>query len=114
MKAFIFILIILNWSQNDYGQCITPDSLFNRILFLRSSLTIKDNDQLQELEKYLQLSENCEYRNDSVFMFLLQRTAALISFTGNYEKAIDRTNYSNKVFNDRYAKTGMLPGIKIK
>ncbi len=115
MRAFsiiccLFILLPCFTSS----QCISADSLLNRIIFLKSSSAISENDQFVELRKYLKEARQCNYDRDSVFMFLLQRTAALVSYTNNFQEAIELTKKSNQLFNERFAQAGMFPGIKIK
>ncbi|HEX4374917.1 MAG TPA: hypothetical protein VHZ50_16550, partial [Puia sp.] len=87
-----FVVLIFN-SFSSSAQCLEKDTLWNRLIFLRSS-SVPYTDQLKELLQYESHIEDCSYKNDSTHAFLLQRIGSTFYMLGDYYNAIKFTKQS--------------------
>lgn len=78
------------FSFGSYGQCLSRDSLWQRLVFLRDcpGKAPSSDDQLRELLNYKDQIDKCSYRNDSTHALLLQRIAVLYSKEGDFARGI--------------------------
>ncbi|MEO8412437.1 MAG: CHAT domain-containing protein [Ginsengibacter sp.] len=96
-RKIIFITGILIFSGKLFCQC--PDSkLFKeRITFVFNSSYAKNKSSLQELLTLKMQMEKCNFREDSSYMYLMQKIAVLYFRQSDYIKAIDFTNESVRI-----------------
>src|ERR671912_1340363 len=81
------------------SQCISRDSLWNRLVLYRDSeiVSLSASEQLSELLEYEKEIVGCTYRFDSTHALLLQRIGVLYSGMQDYLKAIEYIKLSNAV-----------------
>jgi CHAT domain-containing protein len=79
------------------GQCPNKDSLWKRLIFLRTATDISSDEQLKELLRYEQAIKNCPYKEDTTNALLLQRIGVIYSDQSDYLKALHYISQSVKM-----------------
>src|SRR4029078_465669 len=91
MRVVIFSLACLFVvGEVTFGQCITRDSLWNRVNFIRYAPRDKI-DKLKEFFKCQEQVKNCPENRDSVYTLLLNSIGVEYFRRGDYRKAIEYT-----------------------
>ncbi|MEP7375752.1 MAG: CHAT domain-containing tetratricopeptide repeat protein [Chitinophagaceae bacterium] len=93
-KIIIIFLYCLASATNLSGQCISRDSLWNRLLLLWYSPPGPPAEQLKELLKYDADMENCKYKHDSTHAFLLFRIGATYHRQADYLSGVQYARQS--------------------
>jgi tetratricopeptide (TPR) repeat protein len=77
--------------QVSFGQCITRDSLWKRVNFIRYAPRDNKIDKLKEFFKCKEDVKNCPANTDSVYTLLLNSIGVEYFKRGDYVKAIEYT-----------------------
>ena len=114
MRILTVIILFCICSQSLQGQCPGRDFLWHRIIYLRESSSMPENEQLKELLSYLEKIGQCSYQNDSVHTLLLQRIGWLYSTQNDFLNAISFTNKSITIIRDNINSPAINPEQLIK
>jgi len=101
MAKTIFFVVLYNLASmvTLWGQCISRDSLWNRLIYLAESddILLSTEQQLSELLNYETALPKCSYRYDSTHALLLQRIGALYLGKADYLTALQYTKQSIQI-----------------
>src|SRR5664279_1402048 len=99
MRGFIMILLCAILFNSEYlmGQCPERDTLWNRIISIRSSKTKNYADKLKSLLIYDQQIKACPQHIDSVYTYLLLSIGVLCYRTADYNQAVFYTNQALQI-----------------
>jgi len=99
MRVFIMILVCAILFNSEYlmGQCPERDTLWNRIISIRSSKTKNYADKLKSLLIYDQQIKACPQHIDSVYTYLLLSIGVLCYRTADYNQAVFYTNQALQI-----------------
>jgi CHAT domain-containing protein len=92
VSSVILLMLIFFDSKSLSGQCPDRDSLYKRVVLLRSTTTIRYPDQLKELLHYEKQYKYCANVVDSVYTFLILSIGVTYYRMGDYEHAVQYTN----------------------
>jgi len=90
----VLVLLVLLKTLAGEAQCLTSDSLWNRLIYLKNTTSIKTQEKLDELIRHNNVIQNCPTKNDSSHAYLLQGIGSNYYRLGDYVKAIDFTRQS--------------------
>jgi CHAT domain-containing protein/tetratricopeptide (TPR) repeat protein len=107
-RVLILICNCLIVAQALPGQCITSDSLWKRLNFLKEQgASVSTKDQLLELKRYEAVLDKCQHNADSAGALLLFRIGAMNYKQGDYLKAIEYTHKSVSVITSGKSNTAV-------
>jgi len=91
------------------SQCLSRDSLWNRLVLFRDSQvkSLSDSNQLNELLKYEKEIAGCSYRFDSTHALLLQRIGVLYARIQDHLKGIEYIKSSNSIIYSGLKRSGI-------
>lgn len=112
-KGSIFFALILFYSTV-FGQCPDRDFLWHRIIYLRDSSKVAPEKQFDELSAYRNAMDQCGYRNDSTYAFLLQRIGWLYTNKNDFANAILCTQKSIAIVDEYKNSPAIIPSMSIK
>ena len=93
MREIVLSLVcflLMNF-QVSFGQCISRDSLWKRVQFIRYAPRDNKIDKLKEFFKCEEDVKNCPENRDSVYTLLLNSIGVEYFKRGDYRKAIEYT-----------------------
>ncbi len=83
-KILILIFFPLLLSVSAFTQCMSSDSLWRRLIFIRDSSTNTTEQDLHEMIIFQNRLEKCDSKKDSGYALLMQRIGAAYNVTGDY------------------------------
>ena len=96
------------------GQCPPSGLMRNRIIYLKDSLKPPLQEQLKELQGYVDKMRDCPYKNDSTHVFLLGRIGDIYFKQADYLKAVQYRHQAIEIITANAGKKSVnlnsLPG----
>ncbi|MEO6843701.1 MAG: hypothetical protein ABI184_00940, partial [Ginsengibacter sp.] len=112
-KSFVFFALFLFYSTL-FAQCPDRGLLWHRIIYLRDSSNVEPDEQFDELSDYRKAMEQCGYRNDSTYAFLLQRIGWLYTTKKDFTNAIRCTQESIAIVDKHKNSPAIIRSLSIK
>ena len=112
-KGFLFFVHFLFYSTL-FGQCPDRHFLWHRIIYLRDSSRVAPEKQFDELSAYRKTMDQCGYRDDSTYAFLLQRIGWLYTTKNDFANAILCTQKSIAIVDEHKNSPAIIPSMSIK